>query len=128
MKTTTFDNRSVLRRVKNPSIHSRPRRQVEQGLSIKNKSKPVAKGKQKVFKQIEIHGSEDEDSENEEDYVPPKNYEDDYDDDSEDDNSGSEQDVQEILDGIKKDVPEVSKLSRKRKAKTSKGIYTRKET
>lgn len=60
--------------------------------------------------------------------MPPKNYEDDYDDDSEDDNSGSEQDVQEILDEIKKDVPEVSKLSRKRKAKTSKGIYTRKET
>lgn len=77
-----------------------------------NKSKPVAKGKQKVFKQIKIYSSEDEDSENQEDYVPPKNYEDDYDDDSEDDNSGSEQDVQEILDEIKKDVPEVSKLSR----------------
>ena len=42
----------------------------------KRKSNPVArKGKQKVFKQIEILGSDDDNSEDEEDYVPPKNYE-----------------------------------------------------
>ena len=93
----------------------------------KRKSNPVArKGKQKVFKQIEILGSDDDNSEDEEDYVPPKNYEKDFD-DSEDDTSGSEEDEQRILDEIRNDVPEVSKLSRKRKARVSTGAYARKQ-
>ena len=56
---------------------------------------PAARNSKKVFKHIEILSS-DGDSENEEEYVPPRNYKDDGDDDSSDvESAGSGSDVEQ---------------------------------
>ena len=87
------------------------------------------KGKQKVFKQIEILSSGSDDSEGEQDYVPPRHFDSDSDDDKGDKSldSDSEPDDVKQLEDIMKNVPLKSSLSRKRKVKTSKGMYVRKE-
>lgn len=97
--------------------------------AVPAKSPAAVKNSKKVFKQIEILSS-DGDSENEAEYVPPRNYMDDGDDDSSDDESAdSASDVERkketILAEINQGLPEESHLSRKRKVKASQGIYKR---
>lgn len=83
--------------------------------------KTVPKGHKKPFKQIAIN-DKDEDSEFEEDYVPPRGYEEDSDDESE--TSEDDESEDNVIDLVG-NVPEKNRLSRKRKAKTSQGVYKR---
>ena len=85
------------------------------------------KGTKRVFKQIEICASDDADSDDEEDYVPKKNYNVDSDDGSspEPSDQDSRSDNEDKLERINEDLPEKSKLDRKRKTRTSKGVYKR---
>lgn len=97
-----------------------------QGAALKPKA-IIRKGTKKVFKQIEICASDDADSDDEEDYVPKKNYNVDSDDGSspESSNQDSGSDNENKLERINEDLPEKSKLDRKRKTRISKGVYKR---
>ena len=89
----------------------------------KKPRKSAAKlGKQKVFKQIEIADSGNENSDDEEDYAPPKNAKEDTDESDDERSSGSDAEPEEknILADRMKDIPAECKLSRKRKAKNRK--------
>jgi hypothetical protein len=69
----------------------------------------------------------DSDSDAEEDYVPPKNYDKDSDDQSDDNDSGSDDLSDNDLENAFENVLMKSKLDRKRKVKTSVGKYERKK-
>lgn len=86
---------------------------------------PAARRGSRIFKQIDILES-DGNSDDEEDYQPPKNYTEDSDDDSASENSAESGNENDAVNEIAKNVPDESKLSRKRKLKTSSGIYKRK--
>lgn len=94
----------------------------------KNESRKAAvkytQGKKRVFKHIDIA---DSDSEAEDDYVPPRNYDKGSDDHSYDNDTGPDDMSDDDLEEILKKVPEKSKLDRKRKIKKSAGKYERKK-
>ena len=86
----------------------------------------ISRGKKRVFKQIDIPDSGDEESE--EEYVPRGNYKNDSEDESSAKDSAPEEESDDNFEKSKAHIPEKSKLSRKRKVKTSAGKYRRKET
>ena len=85
----------------------------------------VRKGAKVVFKHIDICTSEEERSEDEDDFVPKRNFDIDSSDDSSDESaeSGKQSDDEEKLQRINENLPLKSKLDRKRNVKTSKGVY-----
>ena len=90
----------------------------------------VRGGVKKVFKHIEIQASDD-DSADEVDYVPPKNYAEDSDDSSSDESVAPEvgsEDERDKMKEIEKNLPMESSLCRKRKVKKSKETYARAAT
>lgn len=81
-------------------------------------------GVKKVFKHIEINIS---DGDSEEEYLPPKKYEEDSTSDDSNISEGESDDEAGKLKEIAEDLPKSSGLSRKRKIKVSKGVYERKK-
>lgn len=84
------------------------------------------KGQKVPFKQIEIFDEESDSQE--EDYIPSKTV-DLYSDESDDEDSDDEvtESQNDALERIKANLPEESKLSRKRKVKVSQGINKRRK-
>ena len=72
--------------------------------------------------------AEEENDSAEEDYVPPRNYEEDSTDFSDDEDSDGESKCNDDIERIRDNAPERSKLNRKRKIKTTEGINQRKKT
>ena len=100
---------------------------------VKTTTKPSAAvrgGVKKAFKHIEIPSSDDNSSD-EVEYLPPKNFAEDSDYSSTDESDRSDEESEKEGDKLKKiekNLPKESVLSRKRKVRKSKGAYGRKST
>ena len=101
--------------------------------AVKKTTKPtpaVRGGVKKAFKHIEIPSSDDNSSD-EVEYVPRRNYAEDSDYSSTDESDRNDEEPEKEVDKLKrieKNLPKESILSRKRKVRKSKGAYGRKSS